>query len=167
MADPGLLATYPRSDPASLRLGVPEDLLRSRRRRLPRKSQAALTVATQATDDEQVQSSEGDAHEQMVVMSALSEGSHSFMADPELQHILQSVPVEGDFDGISGTARSPTRDSGEAAQSAPQPRASPRTGIPSASHRSEIPSQSFPGSSTSQNTASVSDSQLLYYTLVQ
>ena len=70
-------------------------------------------------------------------------------------------PEDSEFHGISGTARSPTHDSPEAAQSASQRRATPRTGILSGSPRSEIPFQSFPGSSTPQNTGSVTDSQLL------
>ena len=54
-----------------------------------------------------------------------------------------SEQTNSEFHGISGTARSPTRDSQEAAQSASQQRASPR---------SEILFQSVPGSSTPQNT---------------
>ena len=83
------------------------------------------------------------------------------------EELSQSEQTNSEYYGVSGTARSPTRDSGEAAQSASQPRASPRTGIPSGTPRSEITSQSSPRSSTPQHTGSVSDSQLLYFTSVQ
>ena len=79
----------------------------------------------------------------------------------------QSEQWNSEFHGISGTARSPTCDSQEASQSASQLCASPRTGIPSLSPRSEIPFRSFPGVSSTQDTGSLADSQLLYYTLVR
>ena len=71
------------------------------------------------------------------------------------------------FTGFQALHAVPTHDSPEAAQSASQRRATPRTGILSGSPRSGIPFQSFPGSSTPQNTGSVTDSQLLYISLVQ
>ena len=79
-------------------------------------------------------------------------------AYPKNQRRSQSETADVDFHGVSGTARSPSRDSSEVAHSASQQRASPQSGIAP---------RSSPGGFPTPSTRRVSDAQLLYCTLVQ
>ena len=138
MGDPGLLAAYPRTGLAEFGL-LPAE--RSpRRRRLHGKAPDVLACAVGREGKPAASVVEEETYEVMA-SSAGDVGLEEKVRNE--REDASSECSEGRFHGVSHT-----RDSPEAARSASQRRASPRTGIPSGS-----PFESFPGTVTDSASA--------------